>query len=80
MQSLVSCGLKPKLLELYRRLVVQSYGYQHQLTLDNLERAGLLTLNTGQKTYATLRKLTFQSDGIVLECTHWQVFSGSIRI
>jgi hypothetical protein len=38
--------------------VVQSYGYQHLLTLDNLERAGLLTLNTGQKAYATLRKLS----------------------
>jgi hypothetical protein len=39
-------------------LVVQSYGYQHLLTLDNLERAGLLTLNAGQKAYATLRKLS----------------------
>ena len=36
--------------------MVQSYGYQQLLTLDNLERAGLLTLNTGQKTYATLRQ------------------------
>jgi hypothetical protein len=50
--------LQGRLLELYRRLVVQSYGYQHLLTLDNLERAGLLTLNTGQKAYATLRKLS----------------------
>ena len=57
LQSLVSSGLKPKLLELYRRLVVQSYGYQHLLTLDNLERAGLFTLNAGHKTFATLRKL-----------------------
>jgi len=56
MQSLVSSGLKPKLLDMYKKLVLQAYGYEHLLTLDNMEKAGLITLNTGQKTFGTLRK------------------------
>jgi len=56
MQSLVSSGLKPKLVEMYKRLVLQTYGYKHLLTLQNLEKAGLVTLTNGNKTFGTLRK------------------------
>ena len=35
---LVSSGLKAKLLEMYKRLVLQSYGYQHLLTFENMEK------------------------------------------
>ena len=31
---LVSSGLKPKLVEMYKRLVLQTYGYKHLLTLQ----------------------------------------------
>eukprot|EP00088_Acartia_fossae_P065158 TRINITY_DN80294_c0_g1_i1.p1 TRINITY_DN80294_c0_g1~~TRINITY_DN80294_c0_g1_i1.p1 ORF type:complete len:190 (+),score=26.66 TRINITY_DN80294_c0_g1_i1:41-610(+) len=56
MQSLVSSGLKPKLLEMYKKLVLQSYGNEHLLTFENLEKAGLITLNSGHKTFGVLRK------------------------
>ncbi|UYV77674.1 VPS33A, partial [Cordylochernes scorpioides] len=41
-QSLANNGLKPKVLEHYRREILQVYGYQHLLFLTNLERCGLL--------------------------------------
>ena len=43
LQSVVNSGLKPKVLESYRRLILQSYGYKHLLSLVNLERLGLLS-------------------------------------
>ena len=62
LQSVVSSGLKPRLFDQYRRLILQvlncfkmskksphifvfsqSYGYNHLLTLDRLNAAGLLT-------------------------------------
>eukprot|EP00088_Acartia_fossae_P005844 TRINITY_DN12644_c0_g1_i2.p1 TRINITY_DN12644_c0_g1~~TRINITY_DN12644_c0_g1_i2.p1 ORF type:complete len:625 (+),score=133.75 TRINITY_DN12644_c0_g1_i2:46-1875(+) len=56
MQSLVSSGLKPKVLDMYKKLVLQAYGYEHLLTLQNLEKAGFITPHNGQKTFGTLRK------------------------
>ena len=55
---LVCSGLKPKVLDMYKRLVVQAYGYEHLLTLQNLEKAGFITAHTAgtQKTFGTLRK------------------------
>jgi hypothetical protein len=54
----VSSGLKPKVLDMYKRLVLQGYGYEHLLTLQNLEKAGFITTQTsgGHKTFGTLRK------------------------
>jgi len=58
MQSLVCSGLKPKVLDMYKRLVMQAYGYEHLLTLQNLEKAGFITAYGAgtQKTFGTLRK------------------------
>lgn len=56
MQCQASTGLKPKVLEHYKRELVQVYGVQVLLTLRNLERAGLLRLQSGARTYAVLRK------------------------
>jgi len=42
LQSAVGSGLKPKVLDSYRRTLLSAYGYQHMLTLRNLERLGLL--------------------------------------
>lgn len=42
MQALTNSGLRPKVLEYYKREIIQTYGFQHALTLSNLERAGLL--------------------------------------
>jgi len=56
MQSLVNSGLKPKLLDMYRKLILQVYGYNHICTLDNLEKVGLLASVSNNRTYAQLRK------------------------
>ena len=54
---LVSSGLKPKVLDMYKKIILQAYGYEHMLTLQNLEKAGFITpYNGSQKTFGTLRK------------------------
>jgi len=42
LQSLANSGLKDKILEQYKRDIVHTYGLEHILTLNNLEKAGLL--------------------------------------
>ncbi|KAL6787879.1 Sec1-like protein [Trichoderma sp. SZMC 28012] len=39
--SCISGGIKPKDLEQFKRLILQGYGYQHLLTLNNLEKLQL---------------------------------------
>lgn len=59
MQSFTSSGLKQKVLEYYKREILQTYGFQHILTLMNLEQAGLLkcSQNLYTRQYQTLRKM-----------------------
>jgi len=57
LQSVVNSGLKPKLYDQYRRLVLQSYGHSWLLTLDHLADAGLLVQSSGTRpSYSILRK------------------------
>ncbi|XP_068623474.1 vacuolar protein sorting-associated protein 33A [Battus philenor] len=56
LQCATGSGLKPKLLEYYKRELVQVYGLQTWLTLCNLEKCGLLRPQTGTRQYAVLRK------------------------
>jgi len=42
LESLISGGLRLKDLESFKRLILHAYGYQHLLTLSNLEKIGLL--------------------------------------
>lgn len=57
LQSVCSSGLKQKVLDYYRREILQTYGYEHILTLNNLEKAGLLKAQTGgRNNYPTIRK------------------------
>lgn len=56
MQCIAGSGLKPKVLDYYKRELVHVYGTDTLLTLINLERAGLLKIQTGSRTYAVLRK------------------------
>lgn len=44
MQSFTNSGLKPKVLEYYKREIIQVYGFQHILTLTNLEKVGLIKI------------------------------------
>ena len=55
-QSLTNSGLKPKLLDYYKKEIVQTYGYQHLPTLLNFEKAGLLRVQTSTRQYSVLRK------------------------
>lgn len=57
LQSVCNSGLKQKVLDYYKREVLQTYGYEHILTLNNLEKAGLLKAQTGgRNNYPTIRK------------------------
>ena len=42
LESCISGGLRPRDLDNFKRLILQAYGYQHLLTLANLEKIGLL--------------------------------------
>lgn len=46
LESCTSNGLRQKDLEHFRMLILHAYGYQHVLTLDALEKMGLLTPRT----------------------------------
>lgn len=48
LQSVINGGLKQKLFDFYRREILQTYGFEHILSLDNLEKAGLLVLQVGE--------------------------------
>ncbi|XP_057348498.1 vacuolar protein sorting-associated protein 33A isoform X1 [Manis pentadactyla] len=64
LQSVCNSGLKQKVLDYYKReilqakwLLLQTYGYEHILTLSNLEKAGLLKPQAGgRNNYPTIRK------------------------
>lgn len=56
MQCVAGSGLKPKVYDYYKRELVQTYGVDCLLTIGNLEKAGLLRLQTGSRSYAMLRK------------------------
>lgn len=56
LQCTVNNGLKPRVLEAYKRDIIHTYGYQHFITLENLEKAGLLYAHQGRSTYAVVRK------------------------
>ena len=59
LQCVIGNGLKPKVLEHYRKLILQSYGQMHLSSLINLEKANLLFTNqnpSASSTYSILRK------------------------
>uniref|UniRef100_A0AAQ5ZZT2 VPS33A core subunit of CORVET and HOPS complexes n=1 Tax=Amphiprion ocellaris TaxID=80972 RepID=A0AAQ5ZZT2_AMPOC len=57
MQSVCNNGLKQKVLDYYKREILQTYGYEHILTLNNLEKGGLLKPQTSSRNnYPTIRK------------------------
>ncbi|KAL8684347.1 MAG: hypothetical protein Q9218_008326, partial [Villophora microphyllina] len=46
LESTITGGLRPKDLDNFKRQILHAYGYQHLLTLHNLEKIGLLTART----------------------------------
>ncbi|XP_029426745.1 LOW QUALITY PROTEIN: vacuolar protein sorting-associated protein 33A-like [Rhinatrema bivittatum] len=57
LQSVCNNGLKQKVLDYYKREILQTYGYEYLLTLNNLEKAGLLKpQGSSRNNYPTIRK------------------------
>lgn len=56
LQCIASSGLKPKVLEYYKRELVQVYGLRAFLAVTNLEKAGLLKVQSSTRHYTVLRK------------------------
>ncbi|KAG6446793.1 hypothetical protein O3G_MSEX004585 [Manduca sexta] len=56
LQCSTGSGLKPKVLEYYKRELVQVYGLKTWLTICNLEKCELLKPQQGSRQYAVLRK------------------------
>ncbi|XP_039752536.1 vacuolar protein sorting-associated protein 33A [Pararge aegeria] len=56
LQCVTGSGLKPKVLEYYKRELVQVYGLKTWLSLCNMEKCLLLRPQTGVRQYAVLRK------------------------
>lgn len=54
-QSICNDGLKPKVLDFYKREILQTYGFEHLITLANLEKTGMLRPH-GARTYQVVRK------------------------
>lgn len=57
LQSIAGSGLKQKILDYYKRELVQVYGVEVLLDISNLEKAGLLKIQSGSRTYAVVRKV-----------------------
>ncbi|KAH7636266.1 vacuolar protein sorting-associated protein 33A [Dermatophagoides farinae] len=47
LQTICANGLKQKTLDYYKREILQTYGYQHLLTLNAMEKCGLLRISNG---------------------------------
>lgn len=69
-QSFCGNGLKQKVLDFYKREIIQTYGYEHMLTLHALEQAGLIRISGGYgwsgRSYSMIRnrlKLTWNTPG-----------------
>ncbi|CAL8086629.1 unnamed protein product [Calicophoron daubneyi] len=53
-QSFCNGGLKQRLLEYYKREILQVYGFEHMFTIDNLNRSGLLNDSNSPQGYPGL--------------------------
>ena len=57
MQCIAGNGLKQKVLDFYKREIVQTYGIESLLKISRLEKAGILKVQTGSRSYNVLRKV-----------------------
>nr|CAH0102586.1 unnamed protein product [Daphnia galeata] len=56
LQSAANSGLKPRVLEHYKREIIHAYGFQHMITLHNLEACGLLRLQQSNRPFTVIRR------------------------
>ena len=55
--SLVNGGIKSKQYDYFRREIIQTYGFRHLLTLENLAKVGLLKpLGASKNSYGSVSK------------------------
>lgn len=54
LQSATNSGLKPKILDFYKREIIQTYGFEHIISLTNLEKCGLLKVQSGQRQFMVI--------------------------
>jgi len=55
LQSQTNNGFKPKVLEFFKREIIQTYGYEYMFTLNNFEKLGLLKKQEGRATFPIIR-------------------------
>lgn len=56
LQTSANSGLKPRVLEHYKREIIHAYGFQHMATLHNLEACGLLRLQLSARPFTVMRR------------------------
>lgn len=56
LQSSTNSGLKPRVLEHYKREIIHAYGFQHMITLYNLEACGLLKVQLSNRPFTVIRR------------------------
>lgn len=56
LQSAANSGLKPRVLEHYKREIIHAYGFQHMVTLHNLEASGLIRTQQSSRPFAVIRR------------------------
>lgn len=54
--SLVNNGIKAKQLDTLKKGIVQAFGYEHVLTLHNLEKVGVLRYQSGKSVYSSIKQ------------------------
>ena len=73
LHSVISNGLKPKTLEMYRKLLLQAYGHVHLTSLINLEKSKLLCCNSKYFIVISRKKYLF----ILFLCEKKNFFAGN---
>ncbi len=53
---MANSGFKPRVLEHYKREIIHAYGFQHMITLHNLETCGLLRIQQSSRPFTVIRR------------------------
>jgi len=54
--SLVNSGVRPKQLDQIKKGIIQSYGFEHLLTISNMQRVGLLRYQQGKSVWPQIKR------------------------
>ncbi|XP_050526937.1 vacuolar protein sorting-associated protein 33A [Daktulosphaira vitifoliae] len=57
MQSAVNSGLKQKVMDYYKREIIQTYGFEYLVMITYLETCGLLKIQSNSRSYGVCRRL-----------------------